>query len=581
MGSLMNDSIRVSLIDRSDSQLYPLVYSIEESSDLYFETIMPGGMTLAGCSLPWKIIEDKPRIQGCLFLVYYNTSIIWWGRAYDVSDVVRGGDRKISIHARGPWELAARKSFTQAYQASSHDATSIISSAIFGNVEDILIDDSNWSVPGLTISPISFSGASIQTVVGDCLRFGDTTTTPWSFVILPPKTRPAYTGATFSSTCSSTGSFTGTGGTAPTAVTDVYMRGGSSIKCSAPASGTSSIYITPNGGTANVYYAASAWFYIPNNRPAEEYDLISFQTAAAANVVGLRLNGTWDVYAYNYHTTTSYTSTGPTILGSGCWHYLSLFVYRHATSGAVYVQLDGKSIINAANVDTGDTNLNRVTFGPIRTATNARILYLDNVGILAADTTVTEIPMKNSNYATETLPEAKIISLNTSTYDFIVSLSDIADNFELSTSLQQVSNQIDVTYSSGSILSLATNATSVARYGQLWSAQTVNKTSACAAVEYLRDRYIAQYAEPQPMLQSFTLTSPPQSINGDLYPLAKIRAGLVFRIREMPSLGNMYIGQTRYTRSESQQKEACQITPFGPAATLDVVLAQKLAKTWS
>jgi hypothetical protein len=64
--------------------------------------------------------------------------------------------------------------------------------------------------------------------------------------------------------------------------------------------------------------------------------------------------------------------------------------------------------------------------------------------------------------------------------------------------------------------------------------------------------------------------------------MSKVHSGQRFIIRELrDELGIMIIGQTRCDAQSNVSPETLQITPFGQNASVDVLLAQKLSKSWT
>jgi hypothetical protein len=163
----------------------------------------------------------------------------------------------------------------------------------------------------------------------------------------------------------------------------------------------------------------------------------------------------------------------------------------------------------------------------------------------------------------------------------VISLADLGNDYTINETLRQTANQVDLGVAGGVYRTMQTDQTSIERYGQMYANVQATKLSSTGAALGLHTRYLAQYKEPQPMLQPLTLRTPPLSVSGAPIPLCRLRAGLRFRVQERPDLGNIYIGQTAYTRGEQGQEESCQITPYGVPGTIDTLLAGKVARTWT
>jgi hypothetical protein len=553
---------------------------MEYASGLTYETVMPGGMSIASCRIPWDTSISRLRLNGLRFVVYHGTSIVWWGTLWDNVPTFAGADRKIELRAIGPWGVMAKRPFNQTYQSNGYTAADFIRAALWGNVEDVGIGSAEWDDPGIDLEAMSWSASNVQTVIAECLRFGDSSTSPWTFLCLPPKpTFPNTAGFTFYDDCSDTGSMTGTAGTAPVVSTGLYMRGGSCLRCAAPGGGSSRFYKDIGAGAANDQMVATAWIYVPNNRPNEAHQYITIYTGGGTVLASLRSDATHNLGLWCQATATNYYGASPTVLGAGCWHHVGIYINRNAVAGTLTAMLDGRTVVTQAGINTGAAAAQIVYWGTTAAGVAARDIYVDNVGITVGSATFPSMDLYNFDGGT--LPETRIVKLDTSAYDLDISLNDIVGSYAMNQSLSDTVNQLDVFYGGTSYKAIGLDTTSVGRYGQLWKQETAGKITSGTTALYLRNRYLAQYKEPRYIAQSFTLTSPPRSASGSLYPLPLIRAGLRFRIREMPELGNIYIGQTQYVRGEPDQQEACQITPTGGKGTVDALLAGKVARGWT
>jgi hypothetical protein len=81
----------------------------EGSSGLYYETAMPGGMTVAGALVPWAHLPVND-VAGQRFVVE-DGDILWWGRVTGVADVVQRGAQALRLTAHAPWERSARRAW--------------------------------------------------------------------------------------------------------------------------------------------------------------------------------------------------------------------------------------------------------------------------------------------------------------------------------------------------------------------------------------------------------------------------------------------------------------------------------------
>ena len=105
--------MRIGIYDRSGKTLGDILNTIEEATGVSYETVLPGGMSVAQCSIPWDIAVQKPRLLGCSMVIRDGIDTRWWGRVTEVHDVVEGGDRKLELVATGPWGQLSRPKYTQ------------------------------------------------------------------------------------------------------------------------------------------------------------------------------------------------------------------------------------------------------------------------------------------------------------------------------------------------------------------------------------------------------------------------------------------------------------------------------------
>ena len=579
--------MQVHILDGSDKPLTYLLSGLQRSHGLYYETAMPGGMTIAGVLLPWSRLAAETDIVGMRFAARADGFIRWWGRVTGVANVVQRGERMLRLTAHAPWERAARRAWAQVYPINTGGwaAEDIIAAAVFGNVEDVLISVQDWDEPNLDICPITWSGSTVQTAIADALRLGNANLAPWSFLIGPPRTKPATGGFTFSSTCEAVTDFSGTltgAGCSVTAQSGLYARGSKSLQCYSVSTvaNAASAYYTLAGSTDDAWM--SAWVYWrKESATGVEHDWLTFYDTAGAVIAAIRSYGTDVFYVRNEITTTDYT-TGVT-LSRGCWHHLEARLVRSQTpgpgfgNGSIELWLDDKRICTTGtSQDTGANSIKKFAWGMTRTAVGDRYQNYDNVIIHTS-----RVGMAKTNLAAETLPAAQIIELDTTDYDVMVSLEDVGNSYTIERSMTDAANQVDMAYgATPTDLAMAIDTESVAQHGQYQTQITASKTGSATVAGYLRNRWLAQFADPVAALQPLTLTIAPQSKAGAAYPLSRLRAGLRFRIRELPELGNLYIGHTRYQRGELGQREQCQVTPYGTVARLDALLAGKIGKAW-
>ncbi len=204
-----------------------------DAQKISFDWRIPGGMTTADVEFPVDWVASNVNLNGARFEVYEGLECVWWGSVKSVGNVIRQGQPYRIVLAQAPWEIAKRKPFRQAYIAGPIWASEdIIKAALFGNVPDIALDYKEWTLPGLDFTPISWTDSNVQSVVTEVLRIGDTTTTPWSIIIVPPSTvYPPTTERVYDSNrWSSTTGWT-LAGTVPTIALDMFARDGDCLAC--------------------------------------------------------------------------------------------------------------------------------------------------------------------------------------------------------------------------------------------------------------------------------------------------------------------------------------------------------------
>lgn len=576
--------MRVHIYDRDGNTLEDTLYTIDEAYGLSYETVLPGGMSIAQCSIPWDIAVQKPRLLGCSMVIRDGIDTRWWGRVTEVRDVVAAGDRRLELVATGPWAQLSRPRYSQVFvTGASYTANEVIAAAVFGNGEDVLLEDDNWTSTGVSIGAASFSNQSVQEVIADCLRVGDTTGSVWSFTILPPATKYAQTWD-FSDKMdiSPCGNFTGASITSTGSLDlerGMYQRSGGCYRLGVGTLSNQNAYLYKTV-TAGSLYTLSGWFYIDKNSTtnATSEDLFAFSASTGGLICVISASNSNEVlHAYVDPTSTSYAATGNQVVSFDCWHYIKATLARHASSGYIKVWYDGKRVINQTSINTGTSNIGQLDVGIRRTTGGrAKLIYFDSI-IGGSGTMDTLSVTGDSPLVTETLPEPRLFRLNLapSAKDFIISLADFGGDFVLNETLLDLENQIDGSYKSGSGMSRTTGSDSVINYGQWAGSHTYNRVPTEGLANQIRDRYLASLQEPKQKLQQFTLTVPPESSSGAPMPLSKIRAGMVFTIREKPELGGIPIGQAKYTRAEKGQPESCQVTPYEMPAQIGVEVAKR------
>jgi hypothetical protein len=566
--------MRVKITARDSADFININNLVGLDSNLYYESAMPGGMTVAGCRIPLRE-RYTPRLQGCKFEVYDGANCVWWGRITDVTDTVQKHEHYVDLVANAPWGLCAQRPFSQDYQSGCGmvwTANEIIKAAVFGNVEDVLIQANDWDSTCVNLVPISWTDTTVQTVIGDCLRLGGDTTAPWTFLIEAPKTQYSQTGNYLFTNDGESDTFDYRIGASVSE--EQYRHGHSSFKFVAAASAAGCVR-RDLPATCTQYFAA-AWFYIPRSTSAMEHDFFYFRSPDTGEIARVSSTSANIIYAHT-GTGLTYGAYMDTTFGLGCWHWISLFVVCHSASGTVRVNLDGKNIVYQTDINTGGSVIDGMFVGMARTESASRLMYMDDVVMSRAN--VIGYYGKDS-LATETLPVARLVQTDLTTYDFIVDLAEIDNSYRLDCSLRNVANQIDGTHKTGNNDPVF-DKTSIKRYGQLQSLQSTTKTANPTINRYVQNRYLEQYSEPTGQLQSFKITKEPTKIDGTKLRLPYIKAGMRFKIRQLPERGIMYVGQTKYTRGESNQEESCTITPSGAPSTLDIEIIRRSMRTWS
>ncbi len=575
--------MRVYLYDRSNNPLIEMAGPLEESSGLTYASAMPGGMTAAGCRVPWPAGVRKPEAKGCCFEVRNGVDSVWWGR---VLDVIQSGAGWLDLKAESPWGAAARAKFTSVYQDNGWTANEIMAAALFGNVEDVLVDDTDWTATSLNLGGMTFTDSSVQDVVAEMLRAGDATTAPWSFLVLPPRYAYNPQSYTFSSRMATTADWTGvtTAGANSSVAVDKsrYSRGGSSIKFAYNGlTPTAYVYHTMVATNANVYMAGR--FYI-DQRPSGTLtmNLMSFNRAAGTEIVRVQITGADVIQAYNTPATATYTATNSQALGERCWHWVLAHVKISATVGQVNIWLDGIQIMNQTGLNTGSTNIGMVRVGQVTGAQASGTMWADEAVMNAGATNVISVTGE-CPLSAERLPYGKFFKYDVTDYDIILDVSELGPDYEVAESIRDLQNQVDVKYGSGSYTPGATDSDSVEKYGQHRGRDfaSLSKQSGATNAGYVRDRVLAQTKDARPLLNQFSLRTPPQAKSGAPYPLPLLRAGLRAKVRQLPELGTFYLGSVVYYRGERGQEERAEVTPWEPPATLVHEVAKRSRRTYA
>jgi hypothetical protein len=556
--------MRIHLTGRDGYPITAIQMAINGASGITYETAMPGGMTMASCRIPWHYGAVPPRLLGAKFEVRDGIDCVWAGRVHDQTDSSHGQAQYLDLLAAGPWADAALARVTNSYVSNGvWTGTDMLKAALWGNVEDVAMVLNGDTGPAYDVGALAWSDSTVQDVIAECLRIGDDTTSSWNFVIWPPVFAPSTVGAaTFSSDCDDTADFSASSGA--TAVRDIYHRGGSCLKFSAGAGAAAYAYQTVGAAAT---YAASGWFYLPKTAPAENHQLLTFyQTTSSANILVVRVNPSYIIEAYNLPATATYTATGNQTWGLGSWHHLAALCTANNGAGVAQVWYDGQLVINQATLNTGANNIVRVYVGPLSNGTAARTVYADDVIIN------TTAPTMADRVTAETLPEPRIIEMNRTTHDFMLSLASVQQS-AFTRSLGSTVNQVRTTYGSSSYTDLSLDEDSVRAYGQRLGVPSLTRTSSATVAGYLAARYLARWKTPAAMLQPLTLTTAPTSYGGGIMPLSRIKAGMTFAIRERPDLGVFYVGGTRYQAAQPGQPESCAITPIEPAYDLATAVA--------
>lgn len=570
--------MRIDITNRSNVTLYSMQDAKEQFSNLTYETIISGGMSVATVRLPYDISIKRQRLLGNRLIIYDKSQPTWWGTISDVTDRVTGGDSSIELRVYGPWEMMSRIPFTQAYKGYSYTGNDVIYAALFGNVPDVAMTSDNWDSLSLSLIPVTWSNSNVQTVITECCRFGDTTTSPWSFIVLPPRTsHPANAGVFEMNTGMDDITYWVTYGTAPTIQGDIFQRG-QAMSCwhdYNPAGATS--YVQRNFASTSTDAYVSAWIRMPSDMQPINYGLLSLYDTNGTNIAMMFIDGTGVISIQNVPANTTHTGYS-VVLGKGCWHHIILYCHRNATTGSVKGYFDGGLIIDVSSLNLGALDIHGVAVGLMDSCTTTgRGIDMDSLWAKTGATLPSQLYYR---FESETLPIPYLFKINTTTYDIDLNLADISD-ISLTESLNGVANQVIVEYASGSQSYIHTDALSISRYGQQPSVPSLTKTSSSALANYYAARYLQQYKEPRMKLSPFTLTIPPMQKNGSPLPLSQIRAGLRFRIRERPDIGNVYIAHTRWTQASSGQSERVEITPNEPPTDIATLVALTTAKGWT
>jgi hypothetical protein len=546
----------------------------EGASGIAYETALPGGMIKADCRVPWRRNLPHGNIIGSALAIYNGSENVWWGRIGDATDAIVSGAPSLNLTAYGPWAAAQKMPFTQVYPAGVGWTTvQVIKAALYGNCPDVDMIATDWgSLTANSLNAISFSNANAQSVIAECLRYGGSTVAQWGFVIHPPLWRPPAFAT----------DVTGVTWTNAGASSTYYMRPTSSYLMSAPGGGKG--YGEHDIGSDKDEVVMASWFFIPPEVgvPSDSYEMLGVKNNAGNPVVevgtrGSAGGGAGELYVYNYHTSTRTLATGNCVFGQGCWHFLCMYVKRHATTGIVKVWLDDGLVVDLSAQDTGDTPLRYPVWGMNQNGVNARTLYCQG---LLGKWAATQITLEDSAVDTTVRCRTELFPYDVTTYDFVVSQNDIGD-YTVQETDSTMSNSLYVQYT-GARTARAANTTSIDTYGLAPSVIEASRLTDATVAANFRDRYLATYATPQRKMAPITLTVPPQGRSGNPYPLASIRAGLRFRIRELPELGNVYVGHTRYQAAESGQPETLQLTPNEPPLTgLDFAVAQRTQRAWT
>ena len=280
--------MRVHLIGRDGYPITAIQDAINGAAAITYESALPGGMTIASCSIPWRGGKRAPRLVGATMLIRDGIDCVWWGRIHDVTERVDGQQQYLDLVAVGPWGYAGKQYFTGNYLAGgAWTGTDILKAAVYGHMEDVAQRMGGDTGPAYDVGALAWTDVSVQNVIAECLRIGDDTVSSWSFVVWPPVT--AVGGVyTFSSDCDAVADFTAQSGATVSKL--VYHRGGSCLRLLAPAGGAAYTYQTVAG--AATYYA-SMWLYMAKTRPGEEHDhIIFFEGGTSNRVLSVRTGAT-------------------------------------------------------------------------------------------------------------------------------------------------------------------------------------------------------------------------------------------------------------------------------------------------
>ncbi len=541
---------------------------------LTYDSVMPGGMAMASLEVPANWIANTADLTGTRFIVMDGQSCPWWGTVRGVTSFLRNGMQYRSINASSPWEDARRAVFAQAYLAGpAWTSTDFIEAALFGNVPDVAVSTDAWASLALDYTPVTFS-SDVQSTIAECLRIGDSTTSPWSFLILPPEgTLPLTT--TPELYASQLDSLTGwtTFGTDPTVTYAGFQRQYASMSFwHAAAAGTSYVGrdLSSTQGMAHI----GCWVRYPSDAVSEYYQFLGFYNTNGNLVTVMQVDPNGILEIYDAINSTSYNGYAVT-LGKGCWHHICMSTTISATVGSVTGYLDFRPIISQGNINTGAANIKGVYLGHLTASvTNGR-------GHLQSGCVVSNVAAANTflhRFTNEWLPYAYLFTLDTSACDLMLTLANIGDRFSLNSNIDDSANQVSVVYTGGESY-LSTDSTSILARGQLPKRVSLTKVSSATVAQYLADRLIAANAGPLTSLSPYTLATKVYAKQGYDHPLSSLRAGLRFRILEGRDLGTKYIGYCRYTLDGG--RESVEITPTGAPTDASVLLALSNQREWT
>lgn len=540
---------------------------ITAAYDIEFETAIPGGMTVASMKMPWR--GEAPSLIGKPLAIYDGSVCVWWGRIGEVSDVVNSQQRVLELTAYGPWERAARIPFTQTYTTNSNHRISNIVKAAIGNLPDVATTNQQWSGTTTPIEELSFEDSTVQSVILDSLRLGDDSTSPWTFIVLPPVQVTGVGGFTYASDYTTPVDST-LGG-----VSDSYFarKISGTVKFAADASGTSYDRITFGTATANA--VAGAWFYVPRNAGVI-YDFITFRNASNSPIAYCKMSAGKILQVLNIVSGVTTNGSDDIELGTGSWHFIGMRITVSAGSGVLSLGLDGQNIVAVSSVNTGSNNVKYVCFGLAETSpATARTMWVDDILV---DNSSSITRPEDAAY-THSSCETRLIKVDGSSWDFEISIADIP-NYRITETSKDMINHLYVGYSSSGLYTgRAMNNESVALYGLYPGYKSISGLNSNTVAGYYRARYLEQYGLPRKSLQSITITKRPRGLFSNQIPLSSIRAGMNFRVRDLPNLGNMIVGHTRYQAPQGNRPESVEITPEEPPVDITYAVARSKKKT--